>query len=226
MSYQNRDCWAQPANSSLGITITQIFKDTFLQLDDSFQCTLQVIRLDFKDPLRLTTLHSTPSKKADSKYAKSSCAPPNQYKATLCTAKVQNYKLWTLICMFVVNHKTILYWYASMLVHHLCKWCIFVVIIPGKCALECHTMGLIQSKWCFHCLSLWPMKYGQKVSVLMFLVTPTSHGHRSPLCTMVHNASRWCTTQIGGVQPRSVVHNVILYLQSGAQNIGLTNPHV
>ena len=44
--------------------------------------------------------------------------------------------------------------------------------------------------------------------------TPTSHGHRSPLCTMVlgaqhwsvmHNAGRWCTTQSC---THKVVHNL------------------
>ena len=30
--------------------------------------------------------------------------------------------------------------------------------------------------------------------------TPTSNGHRSPLCTMVYNAGRWYTTQVAGAQ--------------------------
>ena len=32
------------------------------------------------------------------------------------------------------------------------------------------------------------------------MATPTSHGHRSPLCTMVQNAGQWWTTQVGGAQ--------------------------
>ncbi len=30
-------------------------------------------------------------------------------------------------------------------------------------------------------------------------------------CTMVHNAGWWCTTQVGGAQYRSMVHNIALY---------------
>ncbi len=37
-------------------------------------------------------------------------------------------------------------------------------------------------------------------SGLCHIVTPTSHRHRSPLCTMVHNAARWCTMQVRGAQ--------------------------
>ena len=57
--------------------------------------------------------HCTPSKK---EHAKSSCAPPVWYKATLCTTKVYigtELQLWTLICMFVAKHNnTILCPYA------------------------------------------------------------------------------------------------------------------
>ncbi len=34
----------------------------------------------------------------------------------------------------------------------------------------------------------------------MSRATPTSHGHRSLLCTMVHNAARWCTMQVSVAQ--------------------------
>ena len=30
--------------------------------------------------------------------------------------------------------------------------------------------------------------------------TPISQGHRFPLCIMVHNAARWCMTQVDGAQ--------------------------
>ena len=46
----------------------------------------------------------------------------------------------------------------------------------------------------FSC-SLWPIKKWK-----MLGVTPTSHGHRAPLCTMVHTAAWWCTTHVFGVQ--------------------------
>ena len=41
--------------------------------------------------------------------------------------------------------------------------------------------------------------------------TPTSDGHRSPLCTMVHNAGWWCTMQVDGAQ------HIVLYSLGGAQ---------
>ena len=34
----------------------------------------------------------------------------------------------------------------------------------------------------------------------MLGATPTSNGHRSLLCTMVHNTGWWCTTQVDGAQ--------------------------
>ncbi len=37
--------------------------------------------------------------------------------------------------------------------------------------------------------------------------TPTSHRHRSPLCTVVHNTGRWCTTKSCTTEE---VHNVAL----------------
>ena len=36
-------------------------------------------------------------------------------------------------------------------------------------------------------------------------LTSTSQKHRSPLCTMVHNAGGWCTTQVSGGQHNSVL---------------------
>ena len=44
-------------------------------------------------------------------------------------------------------------------------------------------------------------------------VTHTSHGHRSPLCTMGHNAGQLCTMQVSGAQ-----HSPVLYSRGGAQH--------
>ena len=44
----------------------------------------------------------------------------------------------------------------------------------------------------------------------MLRVTPTSHGHRPPLCTMVHNTGWWCTMYSCTVE---VVHNIGLTLR-------------
>ncbi len=48
------------------------------------------------------------------------------------------------------------------------------------------------------------------------LWTPTSDGHRSPLCTML---------QVDGAQCRSMVHKVVLY-SLGGHNVALTNPRM
>ena len=60
--------------------------------------------------------------------------------------------------------------------------------------------------------TLWPVKYRQWTKSVCFMhvpcapqkkmlrTTPTSHGCRFPLCTMVRNAGQWCTTQAGGAQ--------------------------
>ncbi len=103
-----------------------------------------------------------------------SCASPNQYKSYVVHYQsVCRYRttLWTLICMFVVNHKNTIDLYTVC-----------------ACALR------TKSVQCFAC-SLWPFKKSK-----MLGATPTSHGHRPPLCTMVHNAARWYTTQVGGSQ--------------------------
>ncbi len=57
----------------------------------------------------------------------------------------------------------------------------------------------------------WTSGYGQKSLLfacplwttkkwIMSRAIPTSTRHRSPLCIIVHNAARWCTTQLGGAQ--------------------------
>ena len=79
-------------------------------------------------------MHCTPSKKVDNEHAKSSCAPPNQYKAMLCTTKVYvgtelHCEPW-FACSLITTK--ILYLYMSMLVNHLCM---FIVILPVKSAL-------------------------------------------------------------------------------------------
>ena len=89
--------------------------------------------------LRLTTLHCSLLKKIDNEHA--------QHAQSVCRNKTT---LWTLICLFVVNHK-----------NTVCN------------------------------------------------VHP--YGHRSPY------GATWCTTQVGGAQRRSMVHNVVLYSQGGVQ---------
>ena len=53
-----------------------------------------------------------------------------------------------------------------------------------------------------HHMCMYVMKFWK-----MSRVTPTSHRHRSPLCT----------TQPNGAQHRSVVHNIVWYQRGGAQ---------
>ncbi len=106
-------------------------------------------------------------KKVDNGHAKWSCAPPNWYKATLCTTKA--YAGTELHCepWFARSLSTtkILYLYTFVLVHHLCM---FVVILPGKSALE-----RTKSVRFLH-VSCAPSKKWK-----MSEATPTSHGPRS-----------------------------------------------
>ncbi len=72
-------------------------------------------------------------------------------------------------------------------------------------------MGLNLAHWAFFIPILqrrnWEyLNYPSSVSqssLLQFCNLAASHGHRSPLCTMVQNAGRWCTTHFGGAQRRS-----------------------
>ncbi len=96
---------------------------------------------------------------------------------------------WTLIWMFFITHKNI--------IRIICPCpcvppvCMFVVNAPYKSALGHPTHILDKKCPCFAC-SLWTTKKWK-----MLGATLTCHGHRSPLCTMQHNAARWCTMQDG-----------------------------
>ena len=129
-------------------------------------------------------------KKVDNEHAKSSCAPPNLYKAKLYTTKVYVGEPWFACPLLTTKVLYILY----VLVHHLCM---FVVNTPYKSTFE-HPIQT-RSVHFFAC-SLWTLKKWK-----MSGANPTSHRHRSPLCTMVHKGARWCTIQVCGAQ-RSPVH--------------------
>ncbi len=59
---------------------------------------------------------------------------------------------------------------------------------------------LWETQWMCEIHEMWKRrrKFHQKWK--MSWATPTSHGHMSPLCTMVHNAAQWCTMQVGGAR--------------------------
>ena len=59
---------------------------------------------------------------------------------------------------------------------------------------NCLVHHLINTKLCcaLHCVQWY------RNILKMSGATPTSHRHRSPLCTMVHNAGQWCTMHVGG----------------------------
>ena len=79
------NCKCQPVvtttdyrHKDLGLVIIDVFGPVFNRASTDRH----------RQTLRLITLHSTPSKKINNEHAKSSWAPSNWYKATLCTTKV------------------------------------------------------------------------------------------------------------------------------------------
>ncbi len=68
--------------------------------------------------------------------------------------------------------------------------CLLYILVPPNTDKKCP----------FCACSMWTTKKWK-----MSGATLTSHGHRSSLCTMVHYAGWWCTTQVSGAHHSSVL---------------------
>ena len=99
------DLWPWPSNSfNIPFRSTAVLKFVICQTVQPWKCP---------GTTRLTTLHCASSRWWPTTYIKSACAPHIQYKARMWTTKVyfgiKLTTLWTLICIYLVNHWNTIY---------------------------------------------------------------------------------------------------------------------
>ncbi len=144
-------------------------------------------------------------KKIDNEHTKSSCAPPNRHKATVCTTKV-----------YVGTELHYEPWFARSL-PNIMKQLDIVVSPPAflwtdrKWRIRAHhALAQVGSKILYYALmhktclvfacSLWPIKKWKMSGRPPFLADIGPLVHHD-----AHNASWWCTTQVDGAQRSPVL---------------------
>ncbi len=96
------------------------------------------------------------------------------------------------------------------------NWCHFVITMSSGTAVRVLTDRPTATLTTSQCAppGCWLITYMKKKRHVHHLISTKQHC-APPKC---FPCAPWCTSQVGGAQHRSVVHNIVLYCWSGAQH--------